>query len=275
MELQALFAEPGALASLLAGALPACRLEALRITRCDLQEVITGRRGKLFALVQVDLHDEAGPRGTRRLVLQHYPDAATSIEEARKVFRRLRRLSRERGVRQVLRSWAAFVREQRLLILPFPFDYRLPSLLDACDPQAVAERFSAWDGLAASVAQLTPVRYVPEKRCQIRYDLVAADGTPFVVFGKITAEPEGERVVERMRVLHHACASSGVVGTPEPVGYVADWQMVVQRAVPGRTVYDLQRDGGGSAAVYQQVGAALALLHRTHVPGTSAHAAPE
>lgn len=266
-----LFGDADRLAALLAANLPVCRGGAAQLFACRVHEVITGRRGKVFALADVDVVYADGEPASRRLVLQQFPDSAQSVEEGRKVFRRLRRTARERGLRSVLLPWRAFVREERLLAVPFPFDYRLHTLVDACDAGAVTERLSALEGAPVAVRAVTPVRYVPEKRCQIRYDVESADGSMSSVYGKVMAEESGARLVDWMHALQRAFARDGVAGTPAPVGYLAEWRMLLQRAVPGRTIYELQRESALTAGVYERIGAALHLLHDTAVPDLPIH----
>ena len=69
----------------------------------------------------------------RRLVLQALPDQPSAAEEGAKIFRRLRQRVRKTSSRALFRPWAAYVRSERLIVAPFPFDYRLPSLVAACD----------------------------------------------------------------------------------------------------------------------------------------------
>jgi len=268
----ALFPSDESLAAMLTASLPACRDARARVHRCHVREVITGRRGKLFALAEAEVVHLDGAAGatTRGVILQRYPEGVDAVEEGRKVYRRLRRFARERGVRKSLSPWAGFIREERLLVLPFPFDYRLPALVDACDTAVVAARFRA-AGLARTVRAIVPVRYVPEKRCQIRYEIEDAAGAPGALFGKVVADESGARAVVSMRTLHAALRDSPVAGTPEPVAYLPEWRMVVQRAVPGRTLYDLQREGAVDGVVYLRAGAALALVHRTPVPELPVH----
>ncbi len=197
----ALFPSDESLAAMLTASLPACRDARARVHRCHVREVITGRRGKVFALAEAEVVHLDGAAGatTRGVILQRYPEGVDAVEEGRKVYRRLRRFARERGVRKSLSPWAGFIREERLLVLPFPFDYRLPALVDACDTAVVAARFRA-AGLARTVRAIVPVRYVP-----------------------------------------------------------------------GRTLYDLQREGAVEGVVYLRAGAALALVHRTPVPELPVH----
>jgi len=267
------FPSPSRLAALINAHAPACRDGALRVDSCCVTDVIAGRRETLFALVEatvVDTRDDS--RSSRRLVLQRFPDRSSAVEEARKVFRRLRHRTRTLGLKQDFRPWAGFVSEGRLLFVPFPFDYRLPALVGACDPATAGPCLAGLLGFETIECVVSPVRYVPHKRCQVRYDLTGVDGTAVSVFGKLRAADQSGRDVAWMQTLHTSLAASGIAATPAPVGYVGEWGMLVQHAAPGQTLYDLQRSTHGQVEMYERTGEALAILHATSLDGLPSHA---
>lgn len=265
----ALLHDDAALLTLLRQSLPVCVGADATMEWCGVREVITGRRGKLFALVDIKAC-AASPDAhvPLRLTLHFYPEDA--VEEGRKVYRRIRRQAGELGKASDLRPWSTYLRDARLLVLPFPFDYRLPMLTQAIDPLAVSTR-RAELGLGDGALSLTPVRYVPEKRCQIRFQSCEAGGTTRTVYGKVVTGDGAVRVEHAMRRLHAWFTNSRVAGTPEPVGYVADWRMLVQRGVPGCTVYDLQRRDHADADLYRRLGVALAELHAAPLDDLDTH----
>lgn len=264
----AIFPKSDLLVRLLTRQLPICRDAGAHIMACDLREVITGRRGKVFALAEATVLWGADDRvESKLLTLQRFADGDDQAEEGRKVYRRMRQRAREAGASSVMRPWAAFLRDERLLVLPFPFDYRLPQLVDACESSRAALRLGALLGESIGRCAATPVRYVPEKRCQIRFEL----GGSRTVYGKVTAEAHGEHLVSWMRTVHAELATGGIVQAPAPVGYVHEWHMLVQQAAPGRTVYDCQRDSVVPEALYARVGEGLASLHRIELQGLPAH----
>lgn len=261
------------LSAILTRCLPACRLGGARIESLALREVITGRRGKVFGLAEVVFADASRPAATRaRMVLQRFPPDATAIEEGAKVFRRLRHRVHGTPRRHEFRPYAAYAREARLFVLPFPFDYRLPALVEAMDPTLVAPRLAAALGVeSVSVLRAEPQRYVPEKRCQIRYDVELPSGASATVFGKVMADDRGERIAGWMSTLHGALATESGAAVPEPLGYIEPWRLFLQRAVPGATLYARQRAGDVCLDVYEAVAKTLADIHATPLDGLSTH----
>lgn len=256
--MQALFPHQDEIVAVLQASLPACQDGHARVHGCRPVDVVTGRRGKVFALASADVSEGAATAATRRFVIHAYPAGAE--EEGRKVFRRIRRMARAMGTAGALSPWAAYLPERRWLVVPFPFDYRLPHLTQMCEPEAVTDALRS-AGVVATVRSVTPVRYVPEKRCQMRFDVEVGAGTKGVFFGKTMASDNGADVVRVMGQLHAHFATSATAGTPPPVAHLPQWQTVVQRGVGGETLYDLQRAGNVADAVYRQAGHALAELH--------------
>lgn len=270
--MQPLFPHQDVVAALLQASLPACRDGHARIDGCAPLEVVTGRRGKVFALADITVSEGRTPATVRRFVIHAYPDGAG--EEARKVFRRVRRMAREQGTSAALSPWSCLLPERRWLIVPFPFDYRLPHLSQICEPSAVTDMLRG-EGIGAEVTAITPVRYVPEKRCQMRLDVRIGGGLPGVWFGKTMAADSGADVVRVMQQLHSHFAGSNIAGTPAPIAYLRNGRTVVQQGVPGQTLYDLQRAGDVSAEVYRRTGSALAELHRAPLSGLPVYGAAE
>ncbi|MEQ1758404.1 MAG: hypothetical protein ABL986_08815 [Vicinamibacterales bacterium] len=269
------FRDPAALTVLLTAHLPICRKHHRRISACEIVEVIAGRRDKVFALADVTLVDEVGVVVDRRLVLQALPDQPSAAEEGAKIFRRLRQRVRKTSSRALFRPWAAYVRSERLIVAPFPFDYRLPSLVAACDQVGALEVLGPALGLPLSACAVTAVRYVPEKRCQLRYDLATQDGAQLRVYGKVMAGQRGGDMVRWMQTLHDRLAMSGVARTPAPVGYLARLKLLLQHEAPGRTIYELQFDGKAPAALYADTGLALAAFQDTRLTGLDPYGASD
>ncbi|MFN7915351.1 MAG: aminoglycoside phosphotransferase family protein [Vicinamibacterales bacterium] len=270
--MQPIFPHHDAIAALLQTSLPACRDGCARIEGCAPLEVVTGRRGKVFALAGAMVSAAGAAPTLRRFVIHAYPPGGG--EEARKVFRRIRRMAREQGTAGALSPWSFLLPERRWLVVPFPFDYRLPHLGQVCEPAVVSDGLRAV-GVEADVAAITPVRYVPEKRCQVRLEVSVAGAMRRVWFAKTMAAGNGAEVVRAMQRLHVHFAGSQIAGTPAPVAYLEPWQAVVQQGVPGETLYDLQRGGEVAAEVYRRTGAALAELHRAPLPDLPIHGRSE
>lgn len=271
------FPDSDALAGLLTTHLPACRDDGRRVVSVAVREIVTGRRGTVFGIADVAFAKPGDDElSSRRVVLQHFGIDPASMAEGAKVFRRLRQRVRGTGRRQAFRSYAAFVRDAGLLVTPFPFDYRLEMLTEAIDPITAAPVLARLCGVSSLASCLvTAVRYVPEKRCQIRYDVILPDGTARSVFGKVMSDGRGERVASQMRALGRAFPAADRVSVPAPLGYVREWRLLAQEAIPGVTLYDRQHAGCVCLDAYEHVGDALARLHAMTLDGLTPHAAPE
>lgn len=271
------FPDPAALAELLTAHLPACREDGRRVASVAVREIVTGRRATVFGIADVAFVEPEGDRlSSRRVVLQRFGLGPAAVAEGAKVFRRLRQRVRGTARRAAYRSYAAYLREGGLLVSPFPFDYRLETLTEAIDPITAAPVLARLCGVPSLASCLaTPVRYVPEKRCQIRYDLTLPDGSARSMFGKVMSDGRGAEVAARMRTLQRAFPPEGRVSVPASLGYVREWRLLAQEAVPGITLYDRQHAGCVCLDAYEEVGDALARLHGTPLEGLMPHAAPE
>jgi hypothetical protein len=149
----------------------------------------------------------------------------------------------------------------------FDADPALPALAEALDPGRMAAR------LAAVVPGLTgctpsPVRYKPEARCVLRYELATAAG-PLELYGKLLAGGVDE-LVTTIAALHSA-AGGGLPAVPPLTAAWPDLGLVLQPAVAGAELHERAFDpavpGTERLALLGSAGRGLAALHATALPG--------
>ena len=99
---------------------------------------MAGRRGKAFLALDARVHDHpSGETRDRKFMLQFFAD-----DDGRKVLWRMRR----RVPAGALRGFARYLRDQRILVHAFPFDYRLETLADAFDARRMRRRLASLVG---------------------------------------------------------------------------------------------------------------------------------
>ena len=151
----------------------------------------------------------------------------------------------------------------------FVDDPELPGLRTATDPVAMAERFATLlerMGCAAAVesCQVIPIRYKPESRCVVRYDLRTSTGRQ-ILYGKLIAQ-NGEGLTATINELYRV--SQDMPGMPRiarPLAYWPEIQMLVQPAIRGDELNIRAFDNAESYTKRVQwmheAGASLAALH--------------
>ena len=153
-------------------------------------------------------------------------------------------------------------------------DLRLPGLARATDDaamHAILARTLEPRRNALGTVRLSVLKHTPGRHCVIEYRLEHGSGEERLI-GKLYREPRGPIRFEQLRQVF---ACSGVngdgwqpLGVPEPLAYVAELGMVLQRAVPGT---ELSRLDGGTdwPAAMRAVADNLARLHELPVPAES------
>jgi hypothetical protein len=132
-----------------------------------------------------------------------------------------------------------------LLFQVFPIDDRLPSLAIAVDGSAMAPMLQAMlatSGLGAHLESVAVhvMRYKPERKCLLRYDLAWANDEgeqlPRVVWARVARRSKFERTGNILPRLH---AASGGIGLdlPEPLGVAPDLAMELFGPVPGAALF--------------------------------------
>jgi len=180
--------------------------------------------------------------------------------------------------RQLSRDWPEEV-EQRMelaerALTPArrpPHDPALPHLTTLLDPAAMAEAFSQMvrstrAGDSVRVGAIALVRHKPGRRCVLRYDVSVASAGGWrgeTWFGKTFASRRGGRVHAVQCTLARGVAMGPGIRLAEPVGYLADLDLVLQRAVAGRPAAG--RLAAGDTGLAERLAEALYRLHASSV----------
>jgi Phosphotransferase enzyme family len=135
----------------------------------------------------------------------------------------------------------------------FPLDVKLPGLLEASSPRAMAAV------LGAERCSYELVRYKPGRRAVLRYRV-----DDRVVYGKLRGDGAGAGHA----VLGRALIERGIP-TPVPEAYLPDLGLTIHGELTGTRLADL-RDGALEAWM-EPVAEVLARLHQTRIDGLHAH----
>lgn len=251
----ALVRDTGACMDVLASALKVFRLGHERPLYVVARDVIAGRRGKAF--LRLDVASETLPARaarSRTFIVEIHAD-----DDGRKILWRLKRRHAAAGT-----GLAGYLRDRRILVREFTLDYRLPTLPIAADPSHVAPALTQLLGEAVPHSlTVAIVRYVPEKRCLLRYAWTDGEGRSRRVLAKVY--PEGDDLASGtvQAALHARRADHRGLDVPRVIGLWREASVVVQEEVAGRPLYDVMR--GGGAEVFHQALAADAIhaLHAT------------
>jgi Phosphotransferase enzyme family len=163
---------------------------------------------------------------------------------------------------------ATYSEAWELLFQVFPADLDLTSLPIATDASAMAPiledalRGTAPDARVRDVG-VQVVRYKPERKCLLRYDLEwSAGGRPSVVYARVGRQSRFERARDTLPRLW-AAASGEDFALPQPLGVVPSLCMELFGPVPGVILFTLVQ-----AEVFP------ALCHRVGVALNRFHALP-
>ncbi|GAB4374644.1 MAG: hypothetical protein Kow00121_19340 [Elainellaceae cyanobacterium] len=156
-------------------------------------------------------------------------------------------------------------------------DPKLPFLGEALDRQQAQSRLAAlFPAATCSLAAIHLIRHKPGRRCLIEYDLIVETPTSVqtvALIGKVRAKGLDRASYELQRALWNqgfAADSADGISVPEPIGIISEWQMWLQRKVPGTIATDqlLQTDG---VALAHRIAEAAYKLHQTQIPASRHH----
>ena len=206
-------------------------------------------------------HVKTGPHGAMR-VLYEAPVADGDVlrvvarHTSRKRGRRIEAQinARCRGVAGFPQG-AVYDPVSRLLFQVFPADWRLESLPVAVDGAAMAPRLA--ELLGRPVRSVTPrvLRYKPQRKCLVRYDLGAAG----VVYARVMRHEgwdEARDVLERLWAVRDLLS----LQLPEPLGVLEDLRMLVFSEVPGSPLFEAA-DRTDFAELCARAGVGLSEFH--------------
>jgi len=158
-----------------------------------------------------------------------------------------------------------YIRPLKLLIQVFPTDMKLPHLRTLVNPTAILPYLQAYTDLnKMEIRRITVLRYKPEKRCVIRYDLARYAEKPtsireYSAIGKTFYDDRGRGIFRIMQFLRRSGLS-----VPEPLSYIPELKLLLTEYLHGRMLESLVAEP--NFPVYIKGAArAVARLHRVPV----------
>ena len=161
-------------------------------------------------------------------------------------------------------------------------DPALPGLAVALDPAAVRVRLEEAAGVEVDSCRVTPLRYRPEQRCIIRFDLVTAAG-PLSYFGKLLRAGAGSAAAAASAIRAHSEREAGAAFVPRAIPW-CDAELVLSEAAPGRQLSGLltailaapeSPPHERARQLVVDLGSLLGLLHTTPGVDAAAHGPAE
>ncbi|MDJ0719104.1 MAG: phosphotransferase [Prochloraceae cyanobacterium] len=128
------------------------------------------------------------------------------------------------------------------------------------------------------IQSIRPIRYKPERRCLIEYDVVVkpqknAPPEVMTLMGKVRAKGldlHSYQLVKSLWSAGFSADSEDYISVPEPIGTIPDFQMWLQRKVPGVVSTELLGRSGGIDLARRIVDAAHK-LHQANIPSHRIH----
>lgn len=165
-----------------------------------------------------------------------------------------------------------------MVLWGFPNDRKLGALPRLTDPAALrgtvealaAGRFGR--GARVKSLRLQPAAYFPEHSYAVAVHAeLAGREAPWTLYAKTRADERGDAVLAAMEALWNAPARrEGRLVVARPLVYGRAHRLLWQEAAPGRPLEHLAGDGRNLARHMGPLGAAVAALHGTPVPGVPA-----
>ena len=164
---------------------------------------------------------------------------------------------------------ARLVPELDMIVWNFPDDPCLPQLRVLLDPARVVEHFPyaslLFDRDNIVDVKISVTRYRPEQRCILRYDIeYGANKARCVLYAKVFADDNGERVFARMQCCYRVADALGV-RIAKPLRYGAAVRTVWQEELRGEPLV-VALDEGTFGAPIAAIGHCLAKLHTVALP---------
>ncbi len=252
--------EPQSAQTFLSQNLPLFRKQSgHHLTSLRLRDV---RRRKWWQLqYHLGIEVQGADHASQCIVTCHYSDT----EDLSRIARRLRRNHESAGQdRSGLEDHWLDRSAEGLLIVPFPLDIKLPHLGSAMDPDEAERKLQESGFLSGSQSATAAdvLRYVPGKRCQIRYHF-GSRSEPKTLLGKTFKDDRGRTLAKRMNQVNDLYRLNGnpELSAPRSPGYLEEWKMVVQEDVPATTLKELARRGALEEEHLTRAAQCLAVLH--------------
>jgi len=160
-------------------------------------------------------------------------------------------------------------------------DAHMPFLQQALDAIQVRRRLIEFcpdwlKGLGKiEVCSVRVVRYKPQRRCLIEYEL-AGQGLPggsVTILGKARAKGLDRKTFELLQTLWRGDfgpETADGIRVPEPIGIIPPFQMWLQTKVPGVTATELLLKSDG-VLLARRIAEAIHKLHQANVPAHRSH----
>ncbi|GAB4240710.1 MAG: hypothetical protein Kow0049_28770 [Stanieria sp.] len=148
-------------------------------------------------------------------------------------------------------------------------DPKMPFLAEAINPiqaQQCLTKALSYKFKQIQLHAIRVIRHKPGRRCAIAYELTV-DTQSLVIIGKARAKGLDRYGYELQRSLYRAGFaedSTDGISVPEPLGIIPEWQMWLQKKVPGTIATDLLagRDGVSLAS---KIAEAAHKLHQSNI----------
>jgi hypothetical protein len=164
----------------------------------------------------------------------------------------------------------------------FPFDLALPGLPYACDAETMWRVLTSHSGrtlgrrLQIDRLHVERVRYTPEISAILRYELDEPGGIQSAIYGKVQPGERGlrtHRIVESLWRL--ASESDGLLRIPRPIGFIREYGLLLETAVPGDPVKG-DRDSPAFFGLGRAAAEAISVIHESGLePDERIHIEPE
>ena len=153
----------------------------------------------------------------------------------------------------------------------YPFDPGMPNLPSAADPATMARVLLGLDEKAAQAfaaagrLEVERVRYVPDVSAILRYTIDSGAGS-VTIYGKVQPGDRGLRTHRVVGGLWQAAKQyEGLIYLPRPLGFVDDFGLLLEEAIPGKPVGGNRMSTEFGLASYAAAEAA-AVIHESGVP---------
>src|SRR6266404_3996186 len=157
----------------------------------------------------------------------------------------------------------------------------MPFLAGAIDPLLMQQHLAKFcPDLAQSLSlieirAIRVVRYKPERRCLIEYQLTASELPPksLTILGKVRAKGLDRKTFELQKLLWRGDfgpENHDGIQVPEPLGTIPPFQMWLQSTVPGTTATALLAKPEG-VSLARRIAEAIHKLHRAKLPAPRSH----
>jgi len=162
-------------------------------------------------------------------------------------------------------------------------DQKMPFLTKAINPIEVQHQFErhlprlTGEKCQLLLSAISVRRYKPERRCLIEYEIELkrpnASTEAFTLLGKARARDTDKSTYHHLESLWNTgfrSDSKDGISVPEPIGIIPEFQMWLQREVPGTLATRLLQESGG-VAITGRIAEAIHKLHQAGIPSHRRH----